>query len=369
MELFSHLAISLPAPLPISRCRFHSIAKTPTNAAATDHHRRLHRLHRHCQHSLTPPPPEMVSKSNTNTGGDFGEEDPNHLQKLNISSYKWRLVIAYDGSRFSGWQYQESPPTIQCTIEKALARITKQERRDLHLVGASRTDTGVHAWGQVAHFVTPFNYDSLETLHAALNGLLPSDIRIREISSAASEFHARFSAKSKIYHYKIYSEPIMDPFQRHYAYHYVYKLNTEVMKEAAKLFLGKHDFSSFVNSSRDDRPRDPVKDIFRFDITETGPLLQLEVEGSGFLYRQVRNMVALLLQIGREAIPPEIVPKILAARDRKELARFALSAPPHGLCLVSVNYNEEHLQLPTGYPPATSFGRRSSISKCKLPFF
>ncbi|PSR85245.1 TRNA pseudouridine synthase [Actinidia chinensis var. chinensis] len=308
---------------------------------------------------------------NQGSGGDGGGEDPypNQYGKLvTVPSYKWRMVIAYDGTRFSGWQYQQSPPTIQCIVEKALTRITKQERSDLQLVGASRTDTGVHAWGQVAHFVTPFNYDCLDSIHAALNGLLPSDIRVREISPAVPEFHARFSAKSKIYHYKIYNDKIMDPFQRHYAYHSVYKLNPDVMREAAKHFIGKHDFSSFVNVSRNDRSRDPVKNIFRFDILEMGPLLQLEVEGSGFLYRQVRNMVALLLQIGREAIPPDVVPNILATQDRKELAKFALSAPPHGLCLVSVNYSEEHLRLPTGCP-ATSFGRHHSISKCKLLFF
>ncbi|KAI8526474.1 hypothetical protein RHMOL_Rhmol12G0000200 [Rhododendron molle] len=274
-----------------------------------------------------------------NLGGR--REDPNQ------AGYKWRMVIAYDGTRFSGWQYQPSPPTIQSIVEKALTQITKQERRDLHLVGASRTDTGVHAWGQVAHFVTPFNYERLDSIHAALNGLLPSDIRIREISPAAPEFHARFSVKSKIYHYKIYNSSIMDPFQRHYAYHNVYKLNSDVMREAAKHFIGKHDFSSFVNASRNDRSPDPVKNIFRFDITE---------------------MVALLLQIGREAIPPDIVPKILATRDRKELAKVALPAPPHGLCLVSVSYNEEHLRLPAGCP-SISFGRHHSISKCKLPFF
>ncbi|KAK2969673.1 hypothetical protein RJ640_025850 [Escallonia rubra] len=267
-----------------------------------------------------------------------------------------------------GWQYQESSPTIQCLLEQALIRVTKLERKNLHLVGASRTDAGVHALGQVAHFVTPFNYDSLESIHAALNGLLPTDIRVREISPAAPEFHARFSVTSKIYHYKIYNDTIMDPFQRQYAYHSVYKLNPDAMREAAKYFVGKHDFSAFVNASRNECPRDPVKDILRFDVIEMGYLLQLEVEGSGFLYRQVRNMVAILLQIGKEAIPPDIVPKILATRDRKELAKFALSAPPHGLCLVAVKYNEEHIRLPTGCP-ATSFGRRHSIRKCKLPCY
>ncbi|KAK4586307.1 hypothetical protein RGQ29_023464 [Quercus rubra] len=319
----------------------------------------------------------LPSPNNTsNTGGvGCGGAEETHLSTMKptvtvaaSSGFKWRLVIAYDGTHYSGWQYQQSPPTIQCIVEKALTQATKLERKDLLLVGASRTDKGVHALGQVAHFVTPFNYDSLESIHAALNGLLPSDIRVREISPAMPEFHARFSAKRKIYHYKIYNDTIMDPFQHRYAHHSAYKLNAAVMREAASYFIGKHDFSAFVNASHNDRVRDPVKNIFRFDVIEMGALLQLEVEGSGFLYRQVRNMVALLLQIGKEAIPPDIVPMILASRDRKELAKYALSAPPHGLCLVTVNYNEEHLGLPSSCPK-TSFGRHHTISKCKLPFY
>lgn len=304
---------------------------------------------------------KLQIKQNSEDGDDGGKE-------LTVPGYKWRLVIAYQGTRFSGWQYQASPPTIQCIVEQALTRVTKLERKDLCLVGASRTDTGVHAWGQVAHFVTPFNYDSLESVHAALNGLLPPDIQVREISAAVPEFHARFSVMSKIYNYKIYNDAVMDPFQRQYAYHSIYKLNTAAIREAANYFVGKHDFSAFVNASRTSYSPDPVKNILRFDVTEMGPLLQLEVEGSGFLYRQVRNMVALLLQIGREGIPPNIVPMILASRERKELAKYALSAPPHGLCLVNIKYNAKHLHLPTGCP-ATSFGRHHSIRKCKLPCF
>lgn len=121
----------------------------------------------------------------------------------------------------------------------------------------------------MAHFITPFNYDNLEGIHAALNGLLPSDVRLRQISPAVPEFHARFSAKSKIYCYKIYNDAVMDPFQRVYAYHSAYKLNAAVMKEAAKHFLGKHDFSAFANASRNDRVPDPVKTVFRFDVNET----------------------------------------------------------------------------------------------------
>ncbi|KAL8167374.1 LOW QUALITY PROTEIN: hypothetical protein V2J09_008873 [Rumex salicifolius] len=157
----------------------------------------------------------------------------------------------------------------------------------------------------------------------------------------------------------------MDPFQRHYACHSAYKLNTCVMREAAMFFVGEHNFSSFANAIRNDRIRDPVKSIHRFDINEMGDLLQLEVEGSGFLYRQVRNMVALLMQIGREAIPPCIVPKILAYG--RVFAKYALSAPPHGLSLMEVKYKGDHLGLPED-SPAISFGRRSTIRKCKIPF-
>ncbi|CAN6726719.1 unnamed protein product [Malus baccata var. baccata] len=315
--------------------------------------------------SLSPPIPATSISSSKKKDG-IGEQMAR--TQTGDGGYKWRLVIAYDGTRYAGWQYQSSPPTIQCFVENALMGATKLERKDLHFVGASRTDKGVHAWGQVAHFVTPFNYDSIESIHAALNGLLPDDIRVREISPAVPEFHARFSAKSKIYHYKIYNDTFMDPFQRHYAYHSAHKLNAAVMREASKYFIGRHDFSAFVNASQKERVRDPVKDIFRFDVIEMGALLQLEVEGSGFLYRQVRNMVALLIQIGREALPPDIVPKLLATRDRRALAKYTMFTPPHGLCLVTVKYNEEHLRLPSSCS-TTSFGRHYTIGSCKLPFY
>ncbi|OWM63243.1 hypothetical protein CDL15_Pgr010643 [Punica granatum] len=315
-----------------------------------------------------PSPPLSSSNhhncKNSNGDGESSAEDPICQVKLPAPAFKWRLVIAYDGTNYAGWQFQQSPPTIQCFIEKALTRVTKLEREDLHIVGAGRTDAGVHAWGQVAHFLTPFKYECLEGVHTALNGVLPPDIRVREVSPAIPEFHARFSVTSKVYRYKIYNDPVMDPFQRYYAYHSAYKLKASAMREAAQHFMGSHDFSAFANASRNDRAPNPVKNIFRFDVVEQGALMQIEVEGSGFLYRQV----ALLLQIGREAIPPSIVPVILESRDRKELAKHALSVPPHGLCLVSVNYREDHLRLPSDCPPP-SFGRTHTVSKCKLPFY
>ncbi|KAG0533585.1 hypothetical protein BDA96_04G205500 [Sorghum bicolor] len=221
---------------------------------------------------------------------------------------------------------------------------------------------------KVAHFTTPFSYCCLNSIHSAMNGLLPPEIRVREISAARPEFHARTSTKSKVYRYKIYNEAIMDPFHNRYAYHSAYKLNPHAMQEAANYFVGTHDFTSFANAAHNDRERRSTKKITRFDVTEMGAVLQLEVEGTGFLYRQVRNMVALLLQVGKEALPPDIVPAIIAVRDRKELAKVALSAPPHGLCLMSVNYDEEILKPPEGSPPV-SFGRTHHLSKCKLPFY
>ncbi|XP_042379526.1 tRNA pseudouridine synthase A 1-like isoform X4 [Zingiber officinale] len=288
--------------------------------------------------AASPLPAFSLTKSPCMSDGLAKEHTQSAMVSL-PSSHKWRMVIAYDGTKFAGWQYQQSPPTIQCLIEDALTRATKLCRKELCLVGASRTDAGVHAWGQVAHFVTPFMFDSLDTLHAALNGLLPQEIRVREISPVQPQFHARFSTTSKTYHYKIYNHAIMDPFRCLFAYH-----------------------------THNDRLGNPVKEIFCLDIVETGAVLQLEVEGSGFLFRQVRNMVALLLQIGREALPADVVPQIISARDRKELAKVALSAPPHGLCLMSVNYNSDILEPPQGCPPS-SFGRTHSVSKCKLPFY
>ncbi|GLJ58870.1 hypothetical protein SUGI_1481130, partial [Cryptomeria japonica] len=166
------------------------------------------------------------------------------------------------------WQYQIKPATVQCIVGDALTKITKLGRKELGLVGASRTDAGVHAWGQVAHFTTPFFFDQLESLHAGLNGVLPPDIRVREVAAVKTDFHARYSALKKTYHYKIYNDAIMDPFQNLYAYHFAHKLNIDVMRQAAKYFIGQHDFSAFITMSRGGLPTDPRREIFRFDVVK-----------------------------------------------------------------------------------------------------
>ncbi|KAF2310352.1 hypothetical protein GH714_007946 [Hevea brasiliensis] len=286
-------------------------------------------------------PSLSVSSSNniSDVGNGGTDEAIQTVKHSAVDGFKWRLVIAYDGTRYAG------KSMIHYVVDEVGVLVSC---RDL------------------CYFYLKIPY--VWRLELLSQRSPPPDVRVREISPAVLEFHARFSAKSKVYHYKIYNETIMDPFQRQYAYHIAYKLNVDAMRQAAKHFVGMHDFSAFANASRNDRVPDPVKTIFRFDVIEKGALLQLEVEGTGFLYRQVRNMVALLLQIGKEAIPPEIVPKILETRDRKELAKYTLPSPPHGLSLVAVNYNEEHLGLPSGCP-RISFGRHRSVSKCKLPLY
>ncbi|CAI9274915.1 unnamed protein product [Lactuca saligna] len=206
-------------------------------------------------------------------------DDLYNQQTPPANTYKWRLFILRWHSilrfpfaflefpdYFLCWQYQPSTPTLQCLLEQALTRVTKLERKDLCAVGVSRTDAGVYAFDQVAQFVTPFNYKDLHDMHATLNGLLPLDVRIREINPALLDFHARFSVTGRIYHYKIYNDTVLDLFHRLYAYHKLSELNVFVMKEAAKYFVGQHDFSSFANKQCNDRVVNP------------GPILQVEVK-------------------------------------------------------------------------------------------
>ncbi|CAK9232506.1 unnamed protein product, partial [Sphagnum troendelagicum] len=259
------------------------------------------------------------------------------------STWKWRLLIAYDGSKYSGWQLQPGTLTVQHMIEDALGKATRCSREQLQLAASGRTDAGVHAWGQVAHFVTFHCFEDLEILHASLNGILPHDVRIREVSAVHPDFHARFSAQRKTYKYKAYVAPVMEPFQRSYAYHIRHQLNINAMQAAALYFVGKHDFSAFANASNDLSLRPPVREIVRFNVVATGPQFEFEVEGTGFLYRQVRNMVGLLIEVGKEVIPPSAVQSVLESQDRTKLARIARSAPPNGLYLMSVLYDESLL--------------------------
>ncbi|MBX7066870.1 MAG: tRNA pseudouridine(38-40) synthase TruA [Parachlamydiales bacterium] len=239
---------------------------------------------------------------------------------------RFKLIIAYDGTRFAGWQVQKNGSAIQPLIQKALETVL---RHPLDLTGSGRTDAGVHARGQTAHFDTEVSVDP-KRLALSLNALLPPDIRILEIEPVASDFHARYSARSKIYHYHLSLEP--DPFTLLYRHPVYGSFDLELLKAGAKEFIGTHDFTSFVNTGQD---KSAVRTIYRIDIVEQKGGIRLEFEGNGFLYKMVRNITGALLDIAAGKLKPEDIKTILAARDRR---RASASAPAKGLFLFQVNY-------------------------------
>lgn len=248
---------------------------------------------------------------------------------------KYKLTIAYDGTEYSGWQIQPNGLSIQTLIENALSTILRTPTK---VVGSGRTDAGVHAWGQTAHFITSSPFDSQKLL-LSLNGLLPLDIRILEIVEVPSTFHARYSATSKIYHYRLHLDPIPDPFKRRYAYHVPHPVSLFLLKSAASLFIGTHDFTSFANEARrGSAAKDPIRSLYRLDLIEEAGGVRLEFEGDGFLYKMVRNITGTLLDVCAGKISLEQIPAILAAKDRKKAGR---AAPPHGLSLMEVHYGRD----------------------------
>jgi tRNA pseudouridine38-40 synthase len=243
-----------------------------------------------------------------------------------------RLTLQYDGTNYLGWQIQSSSPaTIQAIVEKTLERILQEKVR---VIAAGRTDTGVHARRQIANFKT-HNPLSLRKLQHALNALLPDDIKIVSVSTAAPDFHSRFSAKEKTYQYTILNRPHNDVFVRHQVYHYsIAKLDTARMRAAARLLTGKHDFTSFKKTGTS-RSRSNVRLIKRIGIARKGSSIIIQVTGEGFLYKMVRGIVGTLIEIGRGRRPVESVRGILSARNR---TCAGPTAPALGLCLLRVRY-------------------------------
>ena len=246
-------------------------------------------------------------------------------------SSKYRMTITYDGTRYSGWQIQLNGVSIQGLIEKALQTFLKNSIR---VIGAGRTDAGVHALGQVAHFSSPHPFDCHQVLNA-LNGILPSDIRIKELMPAPDSFHAQFSALSKEYHYHLWLEKTIEPFCRLYRHHFFNpRFSFALLNEGIPYFIGTHDFSTFANVGGN--VKSYVRTLTRLDITPQPGGIRLEFEGDGFLYKMVRNIVGTLLEIAIAKRQPSQIPELLMAKDRR-LAGAA--APPRGLFLVKINYN------------------------------
>lgn len=245
---------------------------------------------------------------------------------------KYKLTLAYDGTLYGGWQIQPNTVSIQELLEKALSTIL---RTRTSVTGSGRTDAGVHARGQVAHFTVENRVD-LFRVQGSLNGLLPPDIRILKLEDAPAEFHARYSATSKEYHYHFHLEKTMDPFKRLYSYHFFGEINLDLLRAGARLFVGTHDFTSFANSaSEGSAAKDPVRTLSRLDVISECGGIRLEFEGDGFLYKMVRNITGTLLDVARRKISLETIPVLFEAKDRKQTSA---AAPPQGLFLMKVNY-------------------------------
>jgi tRNA pseudouridine38-40 synthase len=241
-----------------------------------------------------------------------------------------KLVIAYDGTNYHGWQVQKDKRTIQGTIELQLKKITGE---NIRVIGSGRTDAGVHALNQVANFRTNSELTPLQ-IKKALNSLLPEDIYIKSAEYVPLEFHARYMAKSKIYEYRILNRPEPDIFTRKYHWHVIPKLDIELMKKALSLLKGTHDFSSFMSAGSS--VKNPVRTIFKIDLyKDADDLLRIVVEANGFLRHMVRNIVGTVVQLGYGKISLEEFKDIFAARDRTVAGK---KAPARGLFLVKVIY-------------------------------
>ena len=251
-----------------------------------------------------------------------------------------KLTLAYDGSEFHGWQNQPGQQTIQGALGDVARKIT-QEKIQVH--GAGRTDAGVHARGQVAHFKTQSEMTPQE-FQRAFNALLPPEIRVAAAEEVGPDFHARWHALAKTYHYRIFRGRIVPPFDWRYVLHYPFPLNEDAMVQAARLFEGEHDFTSFAastGSEDDDRERTMTRHIFRSEIIHGagagGEEIVYAVRGKSFLRYMVRKLVGTLLDVGKGKFAPADIPRLIEMRDR---SASGWTVPPHGLCLMSVEYPE-----------------------------
>jgi tRNA pseudouridine38-40 synthase len=281
-----------------------------------------------------------------------------------------KLTLAYDGTAYVGWQRQAAGTSIQGLLEAAIARI---EGDAVTVTGAGRTDAGVHALGQVASVTVPSASSSIacEAYVRALNASLPEDVRVRSVEEAADDFHARFSARAKTYRYRLTRGGVASPFESRYAWHVMHALDVEAMRAALETCRGEHDFAAFQSTGTPVRdtvrtmlavsvtvavtgavpgavagavaeapaPRDPGSlDAVSLDavsLDTSGPLLILELTGTGFLRHMVRAIAGTVVEIGRGRWSPAEMEAILASRDR---SRAGPTAPPRGLFLVSVDY-------------------------------
>jgi len=250
-----------------------------------------------------------------------------------VDPLKFKLVIAYDGTAYQGWQLQKIGTGVQEKVEAVLARYFPSQPR-LH--SSSRTDTGVHALGMVAHYEIPKseNILPLARLALALNAFLPDDIRVLHATRAKKNFHARFDARGKQYRYVVWNHHAMNPLLQGRAWHVARPLDLAAMKQAAKHFVGKHDFKSFA-ANHTYEMESTVRTLTRCDVKRSGRQYTFVIEGDGFLYKMCRGIVGTLVQVGFGKFSPGDIKAMFARTDRRAAG---MSAPAHGLVLWRVFY-------------------------------
>lgn len=239
-----------------------------------------------------------------------------------------RAVVAYDGTDFLGFQRQRRGRTIQGVLEETLETLAGQPIR---VLGAGRTDARAHAWGQVIAFDLLWRH-SLGELQKALNALLPRSVVVRQVEVAPEGFHPRFDAVSREYRYRVFNNPLRNPFEERFAHQVPEPLDVACMDEAAQHLVGQHDFASF---GRPTQGESTVREVRRVSCYRHGDLVIFDMEGNAFLRGMVRSVVGTLLEVGAGWMAPEAVADILEARDR---GRAGKTAPAKGLCLMRVNY-------------------------------
>lgn len=240
-----------------------------------------------------------------------------------------KLVLSYDGTEFSGWQRQPDRRTVQQVLEEAIGRLTGVVPTT---TASGRTDAGVHALGQVVHFLTASGLPP-STFVKALNAMLPPDVRVREATEMPQAFHATLDARAKLYRYVIDNGRVADPFQRRHAWHVFRPLDAAVMHRAAQALRGRHDFHSFETNWPN--RMSSVRTITHAAVNRAGDLVWVDVEADGFLYNMVRSITGTLVEVGKGKWTEARVAEVLAAEDRREAGP---TAPPQGLFLVRVRY-------------------------------
>ncbi|CAL5229933.1 g13359 [Coccomyxa viridis] len=270
---------------------------------------------------------------------------------LDKPSCTYKATVAYDGTAYKGFQLQNPPDkrkiTIQGELEACLTRIFSVDRRALKVQGAGRTDSGVHARGQVVSFSAQRR--ELDILWKSMNSILPKDIRVVTLQEVPHSFNARHSATGKTYAYVLDVGSTSDPFMLRYSQYVWRPVDVQAMRDAAQLFIGRHDFTQFANTFPHEV--DPTKAVRRFTVTEmpTAPhLIRLEVEGSGFLYKMVRHMVGALIAVGTGIIEPSVIARLLIRGSSQlpgEQHRGWAVAEAQGLTLEECHYAADHCRL------------------------